>query len=232
MDAKSHAIRDMFSRIAPRYDLLNKALSLRIDRGWRKKAVSYLPDRGPLRILDLCAGTLDLTLAVLERNPQSQVTAVDFSEAMLNEGKKKIPALLKNQVECRVGDAMNLDLPAESFDGAVCGFGIRNVVDNNKTLAEIHRILKLGGRLIVLEFFRPETFDAKLFHNTYGRWVLPRLGGWLSRDPEAYQYLFDSIQGYASGDEFCEQMRKASFEIRAKRPLLSHVAHIMVGDKR
>jgi demethylmenaquinone methyltransferase / 2-methoxy-6-polyprenyl-1,4-benzoquinol methylase len=231
MDAKSQTIRDMFSRIAPRYDLLNRALSVRIDRSWRKKAVAYLPERPSLQIVDLCAGTLDLTLAVLERNPDARVTAVDFSEAMLRAGEKKIPRDLKKQVELVVGDGMDLKLPAESYDGVLCGFGMRNIVDNSKALQEIRKILKPGGRAVILEFFRPTTWDARLFHATYGKWIIPTLGSWLSKDSEAYQYLFDSIQSYYSAEEFENLVRKNGFKPLAKRPLTSHVASIVVGEK-
>ncbi|MBL7686063.1 MAG: bifunctional demethylmenaquinone methyltransferase/2-methoxy-6-polyprenyl-1,4-benzoquinol methylase UbiE [Deltaproteobacteria bacterium] len=231
MNTKSETIRDMFNRIAPRYDLLNRALSVRIDQSWRKKAVAYLPSNSPLKILDLCAGTLDLTLEVLKQRPHAEVTALDFSEAMLMAGKPKIPEDKKKQVTLQVGDAMQLPFESESFHGALCGFGIRNVVDNDQALKELFRILKPQGRVIILEFFRPLHWQAKLFHSTYGKWVLPRLGGWISKDPEAYQYLFDSIQRYDSEHEFCQRVSNAGFKLLVSRPLTSHVASIIVGEK-
>ncbi|MFO1520088.1 MAG: bifunctional demethylmenaquinone methyltransferase/2-methoxy-6-polyprenyl-1,4-benzoquinol methylase UbiE [bacterium] len=231
MNTKAENIRDMFSRIAPRYDLLNRTLSVRIDQLWRKKAVAYLSTTQDLKVLDLCAGTLDLTLEILKRRPGAAVTALDFSEAMLLAGKPKIPASQKDQVTLKVGDAMNLEFPNESYHGVLCGFGIRNVVDNGKAIQEIHRVLKPGGRMIILEFFRPTHWQAKLFHATYGKWVLPRLGSWLSKDPEAYQYLFDSIQNYSTREEFENLTRKNGFRLIASRPLTSHVASIIVGEK-
>jgi len=232
MNPKSETIRNMFTRIAPRYDFLNRALSIRIDQLWRKDAVAYLPEGKDLRVLDLCAGTLDLTVEVLRQRPKAHVTSLDFSEAMLLAGKPKIPEDQKKQVELKVGDAMDLDFPKESFEGVICGFGIRNVVDNERALQEVYRVLKPGGRIIILEFFRPTHWSSKLFHGTYGKWVLPYVGSWLSKDPEAYQYLFDSIQKYYSREEFERLLKKNSFELIASEPLTSHVASIVVGKKR
>jgi demethylmenaquinone methyltransferase/2-methoxy-6-polyprenyl-1,4-benzoquinol methylase len=230
MNQKSQTIRDMFSRIAPRYDLLNRTLSLRIDQGWRKKAVAYLPKKRDLKVLDLCAGTLDLTLAILKQNPDTEITALDFSEPMLRAGENKISTNFKKQVTLRVGDGMNLQMEEQSFDAVICGFGMRNIVDNPKALREIHHVLKPKGRIIILEFFKPTHLSAKLFHATYGKWILPKIGSWLSKDSEAYQYLFNSIQSYYSLDEFCELIGK-KFGLIAQVPLTSHVASIVVGEK-
>jgi demethylmenaquinone methyltransferase/2-methoxy-6-polyprenyl-1,4-benzoquinol methylase len=232
MNPKAQTIRDMFTRIAPRYDLLNRALSIRIDQHWRKKAVAFLAMQNDLKVLDLCAGTLDLTVEVLKQRPKAAVTALDFSEAMLLAGKPKIPEDHKNQVAMKVGDAMDIPFPPETFHGVICGFGLRNVVENEKCLQEIHRVLKPGGRVIILEFFKPTHWAAKLFHATYGKWVLPRVGSWLSKDPEAYQYLFDSIQKYYSREEFENLVNKIGFRLLASKALTSSVASIVVGEKK
>jgi len=228
---KAQNIREMFSRIAPTYDLLNRTLSGSIDQRWRKQAISHLPQKENLKVLDLCAGTLDLTLAILKKFPQAQVTALDFSEKMLELGEKKIPKEKKSQVNIVVGDAMSLNLPAESFDAVICGFGIRNVVDNARSLQEIYRVLKPQGRVIILEFFHPTSLSAKLFHNTFGKWILPRLGKALSKDPQAYEYLFNSIQSYLSLEEFVSLLIHQNFHLIHRKNLTSHIASVVVGQK-
>lgn len=231
MDSKAQNIREMFSRIAPTYDLLNRTLSASIDQRWRKKAIAYIPPKENLKVLDLCAGTLDLTLALLKKFPNAQITALDFSEKMLEIGEKKIPVEKKGQVKILVGDAMNLEFEPESFDAAVCGFGIRNVVDNGRCLQQVHKVLAPLGRLIVLEFFRPESLQGKLFHSTFGKWVLPRLGGLISKDPEAYEYLFNSIQSYYSTEEFVNLLVNKNFHLLDRKHLTSHIASLIVGQK-
>ncbi len=228
---RSRSIREMFGRIAPTYDRLNRTLSASIDQRWRKKAISYIEPKEDLKVLDLCAGTLDLTLAILKKFPHAQVTALDFSDKMLELGEKKIPADKKSQVKIVVGDAMDLKFPADSFDAVICGFGMRNVVDNGICLNEIHRILVPLGRVITLEFFRPETLRGKLFHSTFGKWVMPRVGSILSKDPEAYDYLFNSIQSYYSVEEFVNLLVNKNFHLLARKNLTSHIASIVVGQK-
>ncbi len=228
---KAQNIREMFGRIAPTYDLLNRTLSGSIDQRWRKKAISYLPSRENLKVLDLCAGTLDLTLAILKKFPHAEITALDFSDKMLEIGQRKIPADKKSQVKIVVGDAMHLELPSESFDAVICGFGMRNVVDNAKCLAEIHRVLNPLGRIIVLEFFHPTTFQGRLFHQTFGKHLLPRIGAWLSKDKQAYSYLFNSIQSYHSVQDFVKILIHKNFHLLAQKNLTGHIASIVVGQK-
>ncbi len=228
---KAQNIKEMFGRIAPTYDLLNRTLSGSIDQRWRKKAISYIPAKENLKILDLCAGTLDLTLAILKKFPDAQVTALDFSEKMLEIGEKKIPANQKSQVKIVVGDAMNLEFPPESFDAVICGFGMRNVVDNGRCLQQIHKVLLPLGRVIVLEFFKPQSLQGKLFHGTFGQWILPRVGKMISKDPEAYEYLFNSIQSYYSLEEFVNILINKNFHLLDRKNLTAHIASIAVGQK-
>ncbi len=231
MNSKAQTIQEMFTRIAPRYDLLNRTLSGSTDRRWRKKAVQSLPQHSSAHILDLCAGTLDLTLEVLKQNPGAQITALDFSEAMLRAGEPKIPSAQCAQVQLKVGDGMDLQLSHSFFDGVVCGFGMRNIVDNFKSLQEIYQVLKPGGTLVVLEFFKPESWFSRLFYATYGKWIIPKIGGWISKDPEAYGYLFQSIQGYHSVETFTRLMQKTGFVDVHHKPLTGGVAEIVVGKK-
>ncbi len=247
MHPKAKTIQEMFSRIAPRYDLMNRTLSGYIDQLWRRKAVKYLSDTpslqphkgatswrrglGEVHVLDLCAGTLDLTLEVLRQNPNAKVTSLDFSEAMLKAGQPKIPERFYKQVTLVVGDGMNLQLPQESYDGVICGFGMRNILDNGKALAGIYKVLKPGGRMITLEFFKPATWFSKLFYATYGKWVIPTLGNWLAKDTQAYQYLFNSIQGYHLAKDYENLMCEAGFKVIANQTVTGGVANIVVGEK-
>ena len=231
MDSKAQNIREMFGRIAPTYDLLNRTLSGSIDQRWRKKAIAYIPPKVNLKVLDLCAGTLDLTLAILKKFPNAQVTALDFSNKMLEIGEKKIPSDKKSQVKIVVGDAMNLEFEPESFDAVICGFGMRNVIDNERCLQQIYKVLAPLGRVITLEFFKPTSLQGKLFHSTFGKWILPRMGKMISKDPEAYEYLFNSIQSYYSLEEFVNILVNKNFHLLDRKILTAHIASIVVGQK-
>ena len=228
---KAQSIQEMFSRIAPTYDQLNRTLSASIDQRWRKKAISYIPPKENLKVLDLCAGTLDLTLAILEKFPQAQITALDFSEKMLEFGEKKIPTEKKPRVKIMVGDAMNLEFEPETFDAVICGFGMRNVLNNKRCLQQIYKVLAPLGRVIILEFFKPTSLKSKLFHATFGKWVLPRVGQMISKDPEAYEYLFNSIQSYYTVEEFVNVMVNKYFHLLDRKNLTSNIASIVVGQK-
>jgi demethylmenaquinone methyltransferase/2-methoxy-6-polyprenyl-1,4-benzoquinol methylase len=188
------AVRSMFDRISPTYDLLNRALSWGIDQRWRAQALQALaadlPD-GPL--LDLCAGTLDLACALRGRWRDRPIVGADFAQDMLRRGRGKLtgPAALA------VADAQQLPFAAKSFAGVVCGFGMRNLADPEQGLAEVRRVLRPGGVCVVLEFFKPMRWPTRLFHAFYGNLLLPVVGRLVSGDAEAYAYLSRSMQGFA-----------------------------------
>src|SRR5690349_11282061 len=188
----------MFDRISPTYDLLNRIMSVGIDRRWRARALNVLdqalPD-GPL--LDSCAGTLDLAAAMEARFTARRVVAADFSREMLVKGRDKV-----RRVPVAVGDAMHLPFADQSFAGMTCGFGMRNLSKPERGLSEAHRVLKPGGAFVVLEFYRPATLLMRIFHGLYGRFVLPTVGFMVSRDKEAYSYLARSMQGFFTRVEF------------------------------
>ncbi len=232
MTTQSNKVKELFTDIAPTYDLLNRAMSGSIDQLWRKRAVSYLPKKKNLKILDLCAGTLDLSLATLKKSPDAELIALDFAQEMLEKGKTKIPKRFQTQIHCIVGDGMFLPFPEEYFDAVLCGFGMRNIPDNKKALAEIYRVLKPNGKIIILEFFKPSKLSSKLFYATYGKWIIPKLGNWISKNPEAYQYLFESIQSYYSVKEFRKILRESKFSSIEERPLTASIASIIVGEKQ
>lgn len=205
----SQQIRQVFDEIAPTYDRLNHLLSVGLDRHWRRRAVKMLT--GCRRVLDLCAGTLDMSLELLQHSPQTTIDAVDFSQEMLELGEKKLSPTQRSQIKLHCADALELPFTGETFDGAMVAYGMRNLDDNERGLKEVGRVLKAGARFVILEFFRPEHFKAKLFYHTYGRWVIPMVGRCLSHHRGAYRYLTNSIKTYYSADEFADLMIQNSF---------------------
>jgi ubiquinone/menaquinone biosynthesis methyltransferase len=206
---RGSAVRAMFDRIAPRYDLLNRVMTLKVDQAWRRRLLAVLAPRDGEAMLDLCAGTMDVALLARRRTPGLRVVGADFSLQMLRRGVEKtgLPA--------SQADAMALPFLAERFDLATVTFGMRNLDDWRTGLAELARVLRPGGRLGVLEFFRSESAGSRLVHGAYNRLALPVLGRVLSPDPEAYRYLVESMERFASRPEFEEGARRAGFrEVR------------------
>ena len=206
---KRSYVRDMFTAIAPRYDLLNHVLSLNIDKLWRRRAIRRLEwEASPNgSYLDLCAGTLDLA-AELVSNPgfTGRVVGADFVVPMLQLGRDKAAAI------CPVGaDALSLPFPTGCFDGCTVGFGIRNLADIDAGLTEIARVLKPGGRLIVLEFSTPTSWPTRPLYLFYFRHILPLIGRLLSKHMTAYSYLPDSVAGFPDNYGFTRQMSEVGF---------------------
>jgi ubiquinone/menaquinone biosynthesis methyltransferase len=207
----SETVKNMFTAISPTYDKLNHVLSFNIDKGWRRKAVSAIGHTAsePIKVLDVCAGTFDLSLDTLAHFSAAQITAVDFSSGMLQSGLAKIKG--KN-ITPVCADALNLPFANAHFDVAVCGFGMRNLDDKTKALVELRRVLKPGGQLLVLEFFKPASFLSRLFNKTYAEHILPRLGKMISGNEAAYTYLRDSIRGFLTTDEFKALMQTQGYQ--------------------
>tara|TARA_B100001989_G_scaffold250926_1_gene229016 strand:+ start:9029 stop:9760 length:732 start_codon:yes stop_codon:yes gene_type:complete len=223
----------MFDRIATTYDLLNHTLSGGIDIIWRKKLARMVPVDAK-DYLDLATGTGDQLIAVCRERPGiKKATGMDLSEGMLAIGREKIPGLaLRQDISMVTGDAM--DLPAEdnSFDAMTMSFGIRNVEDVPKALSDIHRVLRPGGKALIMEFAMPTNPVVRAGYSLYFRHILPTVGGWVSGDKSAYAYLNQSAEAFAQGEAFCTLMKEAGFGEVSFTPLTFGIANIYQGVKR
>ncbi|MBO6576439.1 MAG: bifunctional demethylmenaquinone methyltransferase/2-methoxy-6-polyprenyl-1,4-benzoquinol methylase UbiE [Rhodothermales bacterium] len=226
---KKSDVAAMFDTIAPRYDLLNRVLSMGIDRGWRKRVVQAVKDVAPSRVLDVATGTGDLAIECV-RAGVPQVTGVDIAEEMLVYGREKLNSPdLKGRVTLRYGDAENLPFESDEFDAAMVAFGVRNFEDLDAGLRDMARVLKPGGKLVVLEFSHPTAFPIKQAYGLYSKHILPRVGGWLSGDSGAYRYLPDSIAVFPDGEDFLARMRNAGYRDVAQRRMTFGIASMYTG---
>ncbi len=223
----------MFDRIAPRYDLLNRLLSGRRDVAWRKKMVTLIPDRDHLLLLDIATGTADQIISLMQASPRiNQAIGIDMSEGMLEIGRDKIKRLgWQDRVTLNTGDAMAIPGDASTFDVATMSFGIRNVINVTECLRDVYRVLKPGGRALILEFSTPVVPWFRPIYFFYLRHLLPVIGGMLSGDRKAYHYLNRTIQTFPSGDAFCQLMTEAGFEKVKATPLTLGIASIYKGDR-
>ncbi len=224
-------IQHMFSEIAPTYDRLNRWLSFSHDQKWRTRTIAALTAKLDMRVLDLCAGTCDMTVALLQRLPHATITCVDFSAAMLERGAEKIPHVFRPHVTLQCEDAAQLSLPDTSIDTTMCAFGMRNLPDQSRALREIHRVLVKGGEFAILEFFHPTTWVAKTFATTYGRFVLPWLGGKISRRPDAYRYLHTSTIAFYSIAAYRALLETHGFAVRSVEDLSGGIANLIMAIK-
>ncbi len=229
-EAKRAFVRQMFDGIADRYDLLNHLLSLGIDILWRKKAVDQLQPEPRWRVLDLATGTGDLGFESGKRHRDIRVIGVDLSIQMLRRGEKK-NASRTNPVAFLCGDGAHLPFGEGAFDALTIGFGIRNMAELETTLSEMRRVLKADGRVAVLEFSRPRTPVFRGIYNFYFQRILPRIGHMVSRDPNAYRYLYESVMRFPEGADFCQRLSDAGFvHVQAIR-LTFGIATIYLASK-
>jgi len=209
---KKAEVEQMFDRIAPRYDLLNRLLSLGIDVWWRKRAINYLKPSKPSEILDVATGTADVAILMAKILKPQHVVGIDIANLMLELGSKKIAERgLSNIISLETGDCEQLRFEAGSFDAVTVAFGVRNFENLEKGLAEMHRVLRSGGRVVILEFSKPHVFPIKQLYNAYFKYVLPFIGRLTSRDLRAYTYLFESVQVFPEGNQFTAILTKTGF---------------------
>lgn len=223
----------MFNRIAGRYDLLNRVLSFGLDRHWRKRLAAFLPARSRLVILDLATGTADVLISIVKNNPVIQKAyGIDMAEQMLAIGEEKIKRQgLTGRIVLMKGDANQLPFPDHHFDAVTIAFGIRNMPHMAVTLKEIVRVLKPQGRVLILEFSKPENPLLKIGHRLYLRWIVPLVGGMLSGDFAAYKYLNETIERFPYGLQFCRILRQVGLQNAMAAPLMGGVASIYTADQ-
>lgn len=225
---------EMFDRIASRYDLLNRTLSLRQDVAWRRRVCRHMPEGTDLVLLDLATGTADQLITLIRRVEAIETgVGVDMSEGMLEYGRVKVAeAGLESRIQLKRGDATEIPFDAESFDVVTISFGIRNVVDVSGALREMHRVLRPGGRALVLEFSMPGSALLRGPYLLYLRHILPVIGGFISGDRRAYKYLNQTVESFPSGAAFTALMDEAGFTDTQAFPLTGGIASLYVGDKR
>lgn len=229
--AKKEQVGKMFDNISGRYDLLNRILSFGIDIWWRKKAIDSLAHNSPALILDVATGTADLALEAMRLNPE-RITGIDISEGMLEKGREKIRRRkLEHTIELRTGDSENLAFPDNHFDAVMVSFGVRNFENLNQGLEEIHRVLKPGGMLMVLEFSKPKNPLIKGLYRFYNRSFLPFTGRLLSSDDSAYTYLPESVNAFPEGADFLEILTTLSYRDAKALPLTFGISTIYTGLK-
>ncbi len=226
---KKPHIRDMFDAIAPRYDFLNRVLSGGIDQIWRRNVIKLIASDSPERVLDVATGTGDLAIMAANYGLES-VIGVDISEEMLEVGRGKVVSKgLSEKIDLQTGDAEKLPFSDKQFDAAMVAFGVRNFEDLAGGLAQIRRVLKPGGRLVVLEFSQPKSFPIKQLYSFYGRYILPGIGRLISGDSGAYTYLPESIAVFPEGNDFLEFMSDAGFSELSGRRLTFGIASMYSG---
>lgn len=213
-DSKKLQVTKMFNKIAPVYDFMNRFLSLGIDASWRKKTILEIPkSKEPLNLLDVATGTGALAFQISNQYPNYNIKGIDISEGMLALGQARIikEGLSKN-IEFLVGDAEQIPFPNDFFDVVTAAFGVRNFEHLELGLKEIHRILKSNGKMVILEFTKPRGFIFKPLFQLYFRYILPVVGKYFSKDPDAYKYLFESVQQFPDYERFTAKLQEAGFK--------------------
>ena len=230
---KREVVESMFNSIAPRYDFLNRFLSLGIDRYWRKRAIKIIAKRykNPY-ILDVATGTADLSIAAA-KSSGAKVVGIDISEKMLEIGREKVTRKgLSESINLITADSENIPFPNGSFDVAMVAFGIRNFADPSKGLSEMHRVLRNSGMILVLEFSKPQGFPFRYLYNFYFKRILPSVGGLFSGNKAAYSYLPESVNSFPENKIFLKMISDAGFADTRQIRLTGGIASIYEGVKK
>ena len=229
--SKKEEVAEMFDNISDRYDFLNHFLSLGIDKIWRKKAIKQLRSLQPKKIIDIATGTGDFAIASLKLNPE-EVIGLDISAGMLAVGeqkmiKKKVNSIIKMQL----GDSENIPYDSDYFDALTVGFGVRNFENLELGLTEMLRVLKPGGKAVILEFSKPKRFPIKQIFGFYSRYFIPFFGKRISKDAKAYSYLPESVAAFPEGKDFEDILRKVGYKNIESTLVSGGIATIYAGIK-
>ena len=230
--AKKDQAAGMFNNISKTYDFLNHFLSLGIDIIWRKKAINMLKVDKPEKVLDVATGTGDFAFEAIRILKPEKVVGVDISRGMLDIAEEKIRKRnLQQQFEVRMGDSEKLLFEDNSFDAVTSAFGVRNFENLEKGLAEMLRVLRPGGRIVILEFSKPKVFPVKQLYHFYFKYITPFIGRVFSKDSSAYTYLPESVAVFPEGQDFTALMRKVGYQDTKNRILTFGICSIYTGIK-
>lgn len=230
-EGKKEQVASMFNNISKHYDFLNHLLSMGIDVIWRKKAIKKLQQTQPKLILDIATGTGDFAIEALALNPE-KVIGVDISEGMLEVARKKIKKRkLDHIITLELGDSEKLMYPENNFDAVIVSFGVRNFENLEKGLADMYRVLKPGGKAVIIEFSKPEKFPMKQGYNFYFKYILPQIGKLISKDNDAYTYLPESVQAFPYGRDFLAILEKIGYKNTTCTSLTFGISAIYTGEK-
>jgi demethylmenaquinone methyltransferase/2-methoxy-6-polyprenyl-1,4-benzoquinol methylase len=210
---KKQQVANMFDRIAFRYDFLNRFLSAGIDVSWRKKAINELKAIKPQIVLDVATGTADVAILTYKKLHPQKITGIDISEGMLELGRKKISRHnLSDKIELLNGDSETINFPDSSFDAITVAFGVRNFENLEKGLKEMLRVLKPGGKLVVLEFSKPKNWLFKAVYSLYMKVVAQGIGKMIAKNKDAYKYLNDSVQKFPEREQFIDILNASGYK--------------------
>ena len=231
-ESKKKQVENMFDKIAFRYDFLNRFLSAGIDVRWRKKAITHLKNLQPENILDVATGTGDFAITSYKLLKPGKITGIDISDGMLELGRKKIKKLgLEGRIQLLNGDSEAILFDDNSFDAVTVAFGVRNFENLEKGLSEIYRVLKPGGKLVVLEFSRPRLPVVKNLYRFYMKFVTTNIGKLISKNNDAYKYLNDSAQQFPERDSFTHILNKLNYRDSFYKTLSLGICTIYCGEK-
>ncbi len=233
-DAPSRVgVQAMFDALAPRYDRINQLISFGLDHYWRRQLTLHVPRGCPLDLLDVATGTGRQLMEIMERVPNvKSALGIDLSQPMIDVGTKRLARKpYAHQVTLALGDAMTLALKDHAVDCVTIAFGVRNVVCPNTFLREAYRVIRQGGRLIVLEFSLPTHRWLRACHLIYVRHLLPHIGAFLSKHQQAYRYLNQTIETFPYGASFCHLLEEAGFTQIRFHPLTFGIATLYIGEK-
>jgi demethylmenaquinone methyltransferase/2-methoxy-6-polyprenyl-1,4-benzoquinol methylase len=230
--SKKEQVADMFNSIAGRYDAMNRFLSARTDIGWRKKAIRRLKKDDPKMILDIATGTADMAIMACKLLNPDHVVGIDISQQMLEEGRKKVDKeQLGEKINLLRGDSEAINFADNTFDAVMAAFGVRNFEDLEKGLAEMLRVVKPGGQVVILEFSKPKQTAVRGLYSVYMKIVAPQVARWFKQNKEAYQYLTESANAFPERRNFIAILNKLGYCDTGYKSLSLGICCIYTGRK-